>query len=91
MARIMFVVGGLLKTFWDEAINIACYIINRCMIRPLLEKTSYDLLKGCKPNIIHLRTFDSKCFMHHNDKNALEFDIKSDEGVFLRYFSHIKA
>lgn len=53
------------------------------MIRPLLEKTPYELLKGRKPNISHLREFVCKCFVHINGKNSLgKFDPKSDEGVF---------
>lgn len=47
------------------------------MIRPLLEKIPFELLKCCKPNITHPRVFDSKCPMHNDDKDALgKFDAK---------------
>lgn len=56
------------------------------MIRPLLEKTPYELLKGCKHNMTHLKAFNSKCSIHNNEKDALgKFDAKSDESVFLGY------
>ena len=64
MTRIMLVASGLPRNFWAEALNTSCYIINRCMIRPLLNKTPYELLKGRKPNIMHLRVFGCKCFVH---------------------------
>jgi transposase InsO family protein len=41
------------KQFWAEAVNTACHIINRAMIRPILKKTPYELLKGRKPNRIY--------------------------------------
>jgi len=55
LTRTMFVASGLPRNFWVEALNTSCYIINRCMIRPILNKTPYELFKGRKPNIMHLR------------------------------------
>jgi len=74
MTRIMLIASGLPRQFWAEALNISCYIINCCMIRPILDKTSYELFKGRKPNIMHLRVFGCKCFVHNNgrmDKKSL--------------------
>ncbi|XP_070008194.1 uncharacterized protein [Nicotiana sylvestris] len=63
-----------------------------CMTRPHVEKTLYELLKGRKSNISHLRAFGSKCFVHNNGNDSLgKFDPRSDEGVFLGYSSHRKA
>ena len=31
------------KTFWVDAINMACYIMNKSLIRPILNKTPYEL------------------------------------------------
>ncbi|CAH9079864.1 unnamed protein product [Cuscuta europaea] len=90
MTRTMLISSGLARNFWAEALNTACYIINRAMIRPLLGKTPYELLKGRKPNISHLRTFGCKCFVHNND-NIGKFDARSDEAIFLGYSTHSKA
>ncbi|XP_070013631.1 secreted RxLR effector protein 161-like [Nicotiana tabacum] len=45
MARTMLIDSGIAKYFWAKAVNTACYLVNRCMIRSLLNKTSYKLLK----------------------------------------------
>ncbi|XP_070004135.1 uncharacterized protein [Nicotiana sylvestris] len=63
-----------------------------CMTRPLVEKTPYELLKGIKPKISHLRAFGCKCFVHNNGKDSLgKFDPRSNEEVFLGYSSHNKV
>ena len=62
------------------------------MIRSILNKTPYELFKGRKPNIMHLRIFRCKCFVHNNGKDPLgKFDPRSDEAIFLGYSSHSKA
>ncbi|XP_070049707.1 uncharacterized protein [Nicotiana tomentosiformis] len=92
MARTMLIDSGVVKYFWVEAVNTACYLVNMCMIRSLLNKTSYELLNGRKPKLTHLRTFGCKCFVLNNGKEALgKFDAKSDEGIFLGYSSQSKA
>lgn len=51
MSRTMMIAGNIAKYLLAEAISTACYIANRCMSRPLLDKTPYELLKGRKANI----------------------------------------
>ncbi|XP_070032833.1 uncharacterized protein [Nicotiana tomentosiformis] len=72
MARTMLLSSKPPHSFWAEAVNTTCYIINRCMTRPLVEKTPYELLKERKPNVYHLREFGCKCFVHNNGKDSLE-------------------
>jgi len=48
ITRTMLVASGLPTNFWIEALNTSCYIINRCMIRPILDKTPYELFNGRK-------------------------------------------
>ena len=84
--------NGLPKYFWADAINTACYVLNRILIRPILSKTSYELLKGRKPNVSHLHIFGCKCFVLNNGKENLgKFDSKADEGIFLGYSQSSKA
>jgi len=41
---------------------------------------------------MHLRVFGSKCYVPNNGKEPLgTFDPRSDETIFLGYFSHSKA
>ena len=57
MTRAMLIASGLARNFLAEALNTSCYIINRCMIRPILNKTPNELFKGRKPNIMHFKNF----------------------------------
>lgn len=72
IARTMLIDSGIAKNFWAEAVNIACYLVNRCKIRSLLNKTPYELLNERKPKLTHLRTFGCKCFVLKNIKEALK-------------------
>ena len=60
MARTMLAKSSLPKKFWAEAINTACHILNRAMVRPILNRTPYELLKGKKPNVSYFKTFRVK-------------------------------
>lgn len=65
---------------------------NRAMIRPHLNKTVYELIKGKKPDITHFRMFGCKCFFHINNKNNLaKLDPRSHEGISVGYASNSKA
>jgi len=56
------------KYFRADVVSIICYTLNRVLIRPILKKTPYELYKGRKTNISHLRVFGCKCFVLNNDK-----------------------
>ena len=74
------------KTRTSPTLSIACYILNRDMLRPTVEKTPYELLRGRKLTTSHMRSFGCKCFIHNNGKDNLgKFDSRSDEGVFIGY------
>jgi len=84
MARTMLIASVLPRNFWEEAVNTAYYIINRVMMRPIANKTPYEMFKGRKPNISYFRAFGCRCFVHNNGKRNLgKFDERSDETVFL--------
>ena len=92
IARNLLNETNLLKYFWADAVNTACYVLNRVLIRPILKKTPYELFKGRKPNISHFRVFGCKCFILNNGKDNLgKFDSKADEGIFLGYSSQSHA
>ena len=72
--------------------NTACYVLNRMLIRPILKITPYELFKGIKPNLAHLKIFGCTCFVLNNGKENLgKFDSKADEAIFLGYSLTIKA
>ncbi|CAM8994349.1 unnamed protein product [Rhodiola kirilowii] len=92
MTRTMLLENSVARNFWAEAMNAACHVLNRCYLRPFLNKTPYELLKGRKPNVSQLRVFGCRCYVHVNGKDRLgKFDPKSDEEIFVGYSLHSKA
>jgi transposase InsO family protein len=77
--------------FWAEAINTACYSINRLYLHRILKKTSYELLIGKKPNVSYFRFFWSKCFILIKRGRNSKFAPKVVEGFLLGYDSNIRA
>ena len=77
---------NLPKYCWVDAISITCYVLNRVMIRPIMKLTPYEIYKGRKPNVSHLKLCGNKCFILNNGKDLIEkFDSKANEGLFLGY------
>jgi len=62
-ARTLLNETKLPKYFWADVVDTICYTLNRVLIRLILKKTPYELYKGRKPNISHLRVFGCKCFV----------------------------
>ena len=84
--------NNLPKYFWKKKINTACYVINRVSIRSLLSKTPYELYKGRKLNVSHLKSFGCICFILNNEKYHIgKMDAKSDEAIFIGYALNSKA
>jgi hypothetical protein len=77
--------------FWAEAINTACYSINRLYLHRILKKTSYKLLTGKKPNVSYFRVFGSKCFILVKRGIKSKFAPKAIEGFLLGYDSNTRA
>jgi len=79
------------KTFLAEAVNTACYVQNRIYIRPLLNKTTYELFKGRKPNISYFHQFGCTCYILNNKVYLKKFDAKAQKGIFLGYSERSKT
>jgi hypothetical protein len=77
--------------FWAEAVNTACYAINRLYLHRILKKTSYELLTGKKPNVLYFRVFGSKCFILVKRGRKSKFAPKAVEGFLLGYDSNTRA
>lgn len=91
MARAMLHENDVPRHLWDEAVNTACYIINRVYVRRGTTKTPYELWEGKTPTVTYFHVFGCTCYIL-NDKDQLgKFDAKSDEGIFLGYSERSKA
>jgi transposase InsO family protein len=77
--------------FWAEAINTACYSINRLYLHRILKKTSYELLTSKKPNVSYFRVFGSKFFILIKRGRNSKFAPKAVEGFLLGYDSNTRA
>ncbi|KAI3759394.1 hypothetical protein L6452_07171 [Arctium lappa] len=76
---------------WAEAIATACYTQNRSIINKRFNKTPYEIINKCIPNINYFHAFGCTCFVL-NDKDDLgKFSPKANEGVFIGYSQHAKA
>jgi transposase InsO family protein len=82
MARTMLDEYKTPDRFWAEAINTACYSINRLYLQRILKKTSYELLTNKKPNVSYFRVFGS-C-------NTQLGDIKERNKIVCNAFSFIE-
>jgi hypothetical protein len=91
MARTMLDEYKTPDRFWAEAINTACYSINRLYLHRILKKTSYELLTGKKPNVSYFRVFGSKCFILIKRGRKSKFAPKAIEGFLLGYDSNTRA
>ena len=47
------------KYLWDEAVSTACYVLNMILLRPNLNKTSYELFYDRIPKISYFKIFGS--------------------------------
>ncbi|GJX99926.1 retrovirus-related pol polyprotein from transposon TNT 1-94 [Tanacetum coccineum] len=91
ISRTMLNEQSLPQKFWCDAVDTSTYILNRILIRVILGKTPYELLKGRKHTLGYFRVFGSKCFILNTKVYLTKFDPKSPEGVFLGYSQNGKA
>src|ERR1044072_2560560 len=91
MARTMIQETNIAKHFWAEAVNTACYIQNRISIRPILNKTPYELWKNKKPNISYFHPFGCTCFVLNTKDHLRKFDSKAQKCMLLGYSERSKG
>jgi transposase InsO family protein len=53
--------------FWGETISTTVHYENRLFIRPLHNKTLYELITWNKPNIMYIRIFGCKCMVKNKE------------------------
>lgn len=68
MARVMLHAQKIPLRFWAEAVNTACYVINRVYLRPGTLQMPYELWKDRKWNVKYFKTFGSKCYILRDRK-----------------------
>ncbi|GJR73486.1 putative ribonuclease H-like domain-containing protein [Tanacetum coccineum] len=90
-ARTMLVDSKLPTTFWAEAVNTACYVLNRVLVIKPHNKTPYELIHGRTPLIDFMKPFGCPVTILNTRENLGKLDRKADEGFFVGYFVVSKA
>ncbi|GJT84659.1 retrovirus-related pol polyprotein from transposon TNT 1-94 [Tanacetum coccineum] len=85
-------VDSLLPTiFWAEAVNTACYVLNRVLVTKPHNKTPYELIIGRAPSICFMRPFGCHFTILNTLEPLGEFDGKAEEGFLVRCSVNSKA
>ncbi|GKD27357.1 retrovirus-related pol polyprotein from transposon TNT 1-94 [Tanacetum coccineum] len=79
MSRTMLNEQSLPQKFWCNVVDTSPYILNRILIRAILGKTPYELLRGRKPTLDYFRVFRSEYFILNTKDYLTKFDPKSYE------------
>ncbi|GJY19896.1 ribonuclease H-like domain-containing protein [Tanacetum coccineum] len=90
-ARTMLADSLLPIQFWAEAVNTACYVLNRVLVTKPQMKTPYEILMGRSPNISFMRPFGCPLTILNTLDQLGKFDGKSEEGYLLGYSTNSKG
>ncbi|GJW86756.1 putative ribonuclease H-like domain-containing protein [Tanacetum coccineum] len=82
-ARTMLVDSKLPTIFWAEAVNIACYVLNRVLVIKPHNKIPYELIHGRTPLIDIMKPFGCPITILNTRDHLGKFDGKADEGFFV--------
>ncbi|GJY28910.1 putative ribonuclease H-like domain-containing protein [Tanacetum coccineum] len=76
--------NSLLPTvFWAEAVNTACYVLNRVLVNKPHNKTPYELIIGRPPSISFMRPFGCPVTILNTLDPLGKFDGKDKEGFLV--------
>lgn len=84
-ARAMLHAKNLPICLWAEAINTACYTLNRTPTSCNQGKTSYEMWTGRKPRLDHIKVFGSEAYVHVPKQSRKKWDKKSQKMILVGY------
>ncbi|GJX23727.1 retrovirus-related pol polyprotein from transposon TNT 1-94 [Tanacetum coccineum] len=90
-ARTMLETASLGKSFWAEAVNTACYVINRSPSTAVELKTPIEMWTGKPVNYSDLHIFGSPVYVMYNSQETTKLDPKSRKCLFLGYADGVKG
>ena len=74
---------GLGQEFWAEAVDTACYLVNRSPSSVLEDKNPQEVWTGKKPSLSHLRVFGCDAYVHVPKEKRTKLDSKSENASLL--------
>nr|GEY69093.1 hypothetical protein [Tanacetum cinerariifolium] len=90
-ARTMLADSLLPITFWAEAVNTACNVLNRALVTKTHNNTPYELLNGRSPRLDFVRPFGCPDTILNTLDPLRKFEGKADEGFLVGYSVTSKA
>ena len=90
-ARCLRLNAGLPKSFWAEAVSMACYLINRSPRASLGGKVAEEVWTGNAVDFDHLRIFGCPAYVHVPGDERSKLDPKSKKCIFLGYKKGVKG
>eukprot|EP00253_Pinus_taeda_P029396 PITA_29396 len=80
-ARSMLNGPELGQEFWAEAVETACYLVNRSPSSALEDKTPQEAWTGKKPSLSQLRVFGCDAYVHVPKEKRTKLDSQSEKEV----------
>ncbi|KAK1686212.1 hypothetical protein QYE76_047060 [Lolium multiflorum] len=77
--------------YTPQQCHLYVHYSNRLFLRPLHNKTPYELLTGNKPNVMYIRVFGCKCLVKNNKGKLGKFETRTIEGIFVGYAENSHA
>ena len=90
-ARSMLSSARIGQEFWAEAVETACYLVNRSPTSSLIDKTPQELWNGKKPSIKHLKVFGCDAYVHVPKEKRSKLDNKYEKCIFIGYKDGMKG
>ncbi|KFM63066.1 Retrovirus-related Pol polyprotein from transposon TNT 1-94, partial [Stegodyphus mimosarum] len=90
MPRCLLSQSRLPNKFWGGAVNTANYIQNSLPTRAC-DKTPYELWRGRKPNLAHMKQFGCTAYAYIHKENRKKLDQKVTEEIFVGYDQRSKG
>ncbi|GJU37062.1 putative ribonuclease H-like domain-containing protein [Tanacetum coccineum] len=90
-AKTMLADSKLLTTFWEEAVNTACYVQNRVLVVKPHNKTPYELFLGRTPTLRFYETIWVSVTILNTHRSLCKFDVRLNEGTQSNSFAGTKA
>ncbi|KAL0642049.1 hypothetical protein Bca4012_102844 [Brassica carinata] len=85
VARSMMFHANVPKRFWSDAVQTACYLINRVPTKILKNLSPFEVLNKSKPVIDHLRVFGCVCYVMVPGQQRNKLEAKSTKAMFIGY------
>jgi transposase InsO family protein len=87
-ARCMLSNAGLGREFWAEAVNTACYLVNRSPSTAIDCKTPHEIWSGESADYNSLRVFGCAAYFHVTED---KLQPRAKKGIFLGYAKGVKG